>query len=324
MISAAVVGLGRIGARFERDPLRLGAATHAGAWSRHPGATLIAGVDPEATYREDFTADLGVPAYATWEEMLANHSPDMVSIATPPKDHARGITAAIEAGAVRVVCEKPFCGDLDSATQLRDALGEDSVRVGVDFTRAYDPLHRRLLGVASEQGVTGAIGHYTAGILNTASHWLCSLLKAGCVVEAVRAIEGIRGEDPSPHITLRLEGGGLVSLMAHEVADYLLFEMDIFTERSRIRLLDSGARGEWLEVVDSRMYLGYKELTPKKWAPPKGLSNPLLAVVDDAIRSAEGSRPMLCTVDDAIRVHAVIHAARLSLDTGAWVGVDGT
>jgi len=323
MIEAAVIGLGRVGATFQRDPRRTGVVTHAQAWQMHPATSLVAGVDPSGERRSDFEADFDRPAYPTLASMTAHHSPTMVSVCTPPTDHARSVLAALAAGAERVICEKPCTGRLEGAIRLFDDLGHDHFKVGVNFTRRYDPVHRRLFSAAAEEGVTSASGRYTAGLLNTASHWFDGLLST-CNVTEVLAIPGAEGEDPTPTVIARLADGGVVTLFAESVARFMIYETDLVTASGRVRLERAGAEASRLRRVQSARFSEYHELAPDRFSPPLGLANALLWVIDDAVRSAKQRRAMRCTVADAIRVHAVLEAARESLECGSWVKLTDT
>jgi predicted dehydrogenase len=321
MIDAVVVGLGRVGASFQRDLRRTGVVTHARAWRSHPATRLVAGVDPDSERRKAFEEDYDLPAYPTWTTMLAHQSPAMVSVCTPPEEHARAVLAALAGGATRVICEKPCTGRVGDARRLDNELAGDRVKVGVNFTRRYDPVHRRVFAIAAREGVTSGSGCYTAGLLNTATHWFDGLLSAGCEVVEVLALPGIDGVDPTPTVVARLRSGGVVTLFAEDVERFMIYETDLLTSTGRVRLQRAGADASRQVRMQSPRFSEYYELLPARFSPPVGLANALLWVIDDAVRSFKEQRPMRCTVADAIRVHVVVEAVRRSLGDGGWVKV---
>jgi predicted dehydrogenase len=321
MIEAAVVGLGRVGMTFADDPLRRGVTTHAEAWHRHPMASLVAGVDPDPLRRSHFTDRYGVPAYASLGDLLAVRVPQVVSVCVPPERHAEVTVQAIEGGVQRVVCEKPCTGSLAEARDLLGALGSSADRVGVNFTRRFDPLHKWLFGVVARDRLVAGHGYYTGGLANTASHWLASLLCAGASVEKVMALPSPTAPD-SPTLNAVMAGGATVCLQGGAVGDFMAFEMTFYTASHKIRIWHSGARAELESASPSSRYSEYRELQGMRFAPPLGLSNSQLAVVEDAVESLLDNRPMACTVFDALAVHAVMAAAWHSLDSGGWEVVD--
>lgn len=320
MISAAVVGLGRIGFGFDDDPLRVGVATHAAAFARHPMVQLAAGIDPDEEKRRSFESRYGVRTYATLQDALGDGIPDVASVCTPPATHADLVTACVAAGITRVICEKPCTPAHAEVLSLERALGDKESVVGVNFTRRYDPLARSLTSSLAREGVIGGAGFYTAGLLNTATHWIDLLLASGAVVEAVTALGGLQGADPTPNVVLHLSTGD-IWLQGLDVDDYMIFEADLFTRRGRVRYVRSGAGAETFVAEDSPMYSGYNELVPSDAPLPLGLSNPMLCVIDDAVASIEEDRPMLCTLAEAREVHAVVDAIRTSLATGSRTSV---
>lgn len=79
--------------------------------------------------RQQYAGSLGLRAYDSFEELLADDSIDIITIATPNDTHKKLVIAALEAGK-SVVCEKPVTlssADLMEMTDCAD-------RCGVPFT----------------------------------------------------------------------------------------------------------------------------------------------------------------------------------------------
>ncbi len=110
LASIAVVGAGAIG------------RSHVGAIAASGTARLHAIVDPSEAAR-GYAASLGVPSFATLDEMLARSAPQGVILATPNPLHAEGAMACIRAG-VPVLVEKPITTDVASARSLVRAAEE--------------------------------------------------------------------------------------------------------------------------------------------------------------------------------------------------------
>ena len=56
----------------------------------------------------------GAPVFADVAEMLEAVRPDLVDITTPPATHA-GMINAVAPHCPWIICQKPFCGDLETA-----------------------------------------------------------------------------------------------------------------------------------------------------------------------------------------------------------------
>jgi len=127
---------------------------HYEAWSRMEGASLVALYNRDADNRARVAAAWSVSAaHADFDEMLAIEGPDLVDIITPPVTHLDFIRAAAARG-VPMICQKPFCLDLDEAQEAVRVAEAAGVLLVVHENFRFQPWYgeaRRLLG-------TGALG----------------------------------------------------------------------------------------------------------------------------------------------------------------------
>lgn len=94
---------------------------HIDAWQRIEGAELVALVD-----RDPSKAVKGVPHFTDAVEMVEAVKPDIIDIASPPTTHLELITALAPV-CKNLICQKPFCRDLDEAEQALAAAGDARV-----------------------------------------------------------------------------------------------------------------------------------------------------------------------------------------------------
>ncbi|HCV23320.1 MAG TPA: Gfo/Idh/MocA family oxidoreductase [Candidatus Latescibacteria bacterium] len=163
---AVLIGLGGIGGM--RAATAAGGAetygpmpqSHAEAYQRHPQANLTAVCDlrPEALeqFREnwkDVWPDLRT--YTDAKQMLAEESPDLVSVVTSDHAHANLVVDAAQTESVRaILCEKPIATTLADADRMIEATAEAGVLLSIEHTRRWDAQHseaKRLL-VSGELG----------------------------------------------------------------------------------------------------------------------------------------------------------------------------
>lgn len=127
---------------------------HYEAWTRIEGASLIALYNRDSDHRQRAAAEWSVPAaYADFGEMLATEQPDLVDIITPPVTHLDFIRAAAPRG-IPMICQKPFCRDLDEAQEAVRIAEAAGVLLVVHENFRFQPWYgeaRRLLD-------TGALG----------------------------------------------------------------------------------------------------------------------------------------------------------------------
>lgn len=126
---------------------------HFDAWSRCPEVEIIgiAGLDKPAALALGKRFD--APVFADAGEMLQQTHPDIFDVITPPSTHIEMITMAARQGA-DVVCQKPFCGSLDAATQAAGVAQEAGIKLVVHENFRFQPWY----GALREQIENGLLG----------------------------------------------------------------------------------------------------------------------------------------------------------------------
>ncbi|QNM98496.1 Gfo/Idh/MocA family protein [Chitinimonas koreensis] len=328
-LTAAVIGCGRIGAGFAAASARVGVASHAAAYAATAGVQLVGLSDPSAPARGEAAARFGVPAWADHREMLAAVRPALVSVASPDATHAQVLAEVLDAPGVRgVLAEKPLAATPAEAAALVAQARARGVVLAVNYGRRYSApmqaLAARLRG--GEFGRLRALtGHYTKGVAHNGSHWFdWARLLAGEIArvqafdDGMPAFEG----DPTPSLRLEFAGGCGGWLQALSFEDYAPFELDLLTERARLRFGESGHVVEISATGASPDYPGYRQLLPLERQDGL-LTDVLLHAVADLAAAVAGGRPPLCSGADGLAALRVAAAAVDSLDRGAAVEVEG-
>jgi predicted dehydrogenase len=136
---------------------------------RHvPGAEVVAVASARLTSAQRAASAFGVPhAYDDWQRMLAEHTFDLVCIATPTVQHAPQTLAAIAAGA-HVLCEKPTAMHAGEAARML-AAAEAAGRVHmIDHELRFNPNRARVQALIAD-GSLGEVRHVI--ITNVGPSW---------------------------------------------------------------------------------------------------------------------------------------------------------
>jgi predicted dehydrogenase len=108
---------------------------HAEAYAKLPGVELAGIAGLEEPVRAELAARLGVERHvAEWEELFADDSLDVVSVAVPTFLHAPITIAALERG-LHVLCEKPIARTPDEAAAMVAAAQRADRVLEVAFNR---------------------------------------------------------------------------------------------------------------------------------------------------------------------------------------------
>jgi myo-inositol 2-dehydrogenase/D-chiro-inositol 1-dehydrogenase len=129
-VRVGVIGVGRIG------------SMHAELLARRvPGATVACVFDAREESAREVAEELGVPATADVDEVLAAPDVDAVAICTSTDTHAELVVAAARAGKA-IFCEKPVSLDLAEVDRALAAVRDAAVPFQIGFNRRFDPGHR--------------------------------------------------------------------------------------------------------------------------------------------------------------------------------------
>lgn len=124
-VRVAVVGLGRMGHNHTDHVEQI-------------GHEVVGGADVSTDHRDRFGERLGVPTFASFEELYDSTRPDAAVIATPNGFHAGATIAALDRG-IATLTEKPLAIDLQEAERVVDAAQGSEAVAMVGFHNRFAP-----------------------------------------------------------------------------------------------------------------------------------------------------------------------------------------
>ena len=129
---------------------------HYGSWRRMDDVTLVGSCDHDIAKAKA----TGLPAFDDLGAMLASDPPDLLDIVLPPTAHAQAIRTAFEAGLKWIICQKPFCLDLDEARAITDLADTHGATLVVHENFRFQPWYR-VIRKAMETGLIGNVHQAT-------------------------------------------------------------------------------------------------------------------------------------------------------------------
>lgn len=286
---AALIGCGKIGSEFDDQPRTEGVYSHAGAYHACPDTNLVAVCDTNADKLQRCARKWEVEkAYQDASAMLAEISPDIVSICTPDETHYDLLREALNTAGVRaILAEKPIATNPEQAESLNELADKRGVLLAVNYTRRYSDSYLELqqcLRAGKLGEILSVSGYYTKGIIHNGTHWIDL---AGFLIGEIVQVSAI-GEvtaDDDPTLTALIEFAGKAEgvLQGVDVAGNVsLFEMDILGTLGRVRITDSGHRISYYELIENPHHSGYRSLAKVRQAEG-GLSGSMLNAVQDLV-----------------------------------------
>jgi predicted dehydrogenase len=133
-----------------------GGAVHAPAFSLHPDFEVVAIASPTNAAR--VAKERNIPqAFDSLEALLAAVDVDVVSVSSPPVDHAPSVLRALAAGK-HVLCEKPFALNVAQAEELVAAAQRAGTACAIAHEFRYAPAEASLKAMLVE-GRIPAVRH---------------------------------------------------------------------------------------------------------------------------------------------------------------------
>lgn len=306
-----IVGCGRVAG--SNGPDRDGATlSHAGAYCAAGGFDLAACVDPDTDARMRFMRLWGVPrGFASLDDALAAiEPPALASVCAPTTEHAAALDRLARSPVRAVFCEKPLTASVAESRRLAASFRETGKLLAVNHQRRWA---RGIVALRDElaAGAWGAlrcaVGSYTKGVRNNGSHLidLASFLLGTPALVALgpRRIDH-DAADPTIDAMLGLPGGGVLHMVGADARDYALFDLDLTTERGRIRIHDLGFRIERRRVKESDRFPGYRELDSPEIVS-SGLERALVDAVREIAAACDGGPPPASTAETALVAESI-------------------
>jgi predicted dehydrogenase len=129
---------------------------HYDAWRRLSNVQLVANCDQELARARSAAASVEIEkSFGSLDALLDEIKPDLLDIVTPPPTHLAFIRKAAERG-VHVICQKPFCGSLQDATQAVKIAHDAAIVVVVHENFRFQPWYVKLKTLI-ESGDLGSI-----------------------------------------------------------------------------------------------------------------------------------------------------------------------
>jgi predicted dehydrogenase len=316
-ISAAIVGLGQVGSRFDEEPGRKVIWSHAGAYLRLADRfALVGAVEPSAANAAAFRARCpAVPVSVDLADMISRGRPQIASICTPPQTHGEILFKLLECPDLRLIwCEKPLATELGEALRMVDACRQRGVKLMVSYNRHWLPLWQRVRALIE----SGAVGHVRSirvalpnRLFTIGSHAVDLALMLGGPVDAVAALSlPALAETGEPAVAALLRyrsgAGGLVQVTGMKAQ--LIVEAEILGDSGRLRVREDTSAIAIERFESSQRYADYRELGPPRTETPESAADfsPFVAMADNAARAVTKDAPLECDGEQAIDVQRVL------------------
>lgn len=300
MYHAVIIGAGNIAAGFD-SPDSPDILTHAHAYQCNPAFRLMGFYDKDRRKAKEAADKWGVQAYETLS--AAMETAEVVSCCVPDVFH-RPVLEEISAYQPNlVIAEKPLAPSLEEGEILRRVYGEE-IPFLLNYSRRFLPEFQKLREEIKQYGkFTRGVGYYGKGIVHNGSHMIDFLRYLFGTVECRKvlpsAIEDFEG-DSSKEAILGIREGQF-HMLAIDSRIVTVFELDLFFEKARIRILEGGILIEKYKVSESDTYEGYYNYVLAE-CKEVDYSRAMTGLLENAERLLNGEEKPACSLEDGLDV----------------------
>ena len=310
---ATVIGCGRIGCEFDSDPKRKQIVTHAGAYNYISNVDLVALVDKDTKKAMRYSEKHNGPSiFSDHNNMLKTIKPDIVSICIPPDTHLQIIKDCVKHNVKGIFCEKPIADKLKGVSEVVKLCEDNNVILQIDHQRRFCQLHNNVKDLLKKDNIQSATFYYTAGIKNSGSHMfdlLCFLIgKPNWVVASKSKNLSNKEDDCNYDGIINFENNVFCSIHACDNNNFLIFELDIITDKHRYVIKDAGFKAEVYNVDNSKHFSGYKELYKAADIDANPNASLLVSGAGHLIRCIEEQKTSISSGRDGLLTLELIYA----------------
>ncbi len=316
---AALVGLGNIAWRFDRQVNCGYSLTHASAYEQNPGTVLAGGCSPDKDDRAGFEKTFGIPTVDTLESLLETADPEIVSICSPSALHFEQAACCLDRKVPMLWLEKPpasSAGEIDRLIEKGMEKGGAST-VLVNYQRRYDLNFRKLREIYLKKAVgTCRLIQitYSRGLELNGSHILDMLFfivgdGTGYEIQWVSSPDG----PENPSFGLALESGAQV-IVSGVALPYHCLDISLTCEGGRVSILHGGMTPLVEKRVEHELFPGFYRLrkSEQEYFVSCGQINSMGGALEDLILSYEKGGTTQSCLQSARKTQELIDRIRSS------------
>ncbi len=301
MYKAVIIGAGNIAAGFD-SPKSEKVLTHAHAITLHPDFELLGFYDRDENKSREAAGRWGGKAFRDTASALRDA--DVVYCCVPDAFHGVVLKEIACFSPKLVVAEKPLASTFNEAGEIQ-SLYEGKIPFTVNYSRRFlKEFHNLKKEIPSYGRFLKGVGYYGKGALHNGSHMIDILRFLLGEIENPRGfgreIFDFEKEDPSKDLSLEIRNGNFY-MMAIDARAVTIFELELFFEKARVRILGGGEKIEICRTQDSDTYAGYKNYKLQEEIFVD-YSRAMTGLTENAAGFLKGEQELFCTLKDGMEV----------------------
>lgn len=300
MYRTIIIGAGQIAAGFD-TPDSSDILTHAHACQCSEDFCLMGFYDRDDRKTGVAAKKWNCCAYRTLGEAM--EEAEVAICCVPDAYHREVLGEILQYHPKLVITEKPLASSVEEGEMLTQIYG-DGIPVILNYSRRFLSEFRKLRQEIKEYGkFVKGVGYYGKGIVHNGSHMIDFLRFLFGTVECLEVLPSeIRDFDGDCSRDAVLQvGTGQFHMLAIDSRIATIFEMDLFFEKARVRILDGGTLIERYQLEESDIYKGHYNYV-SVGCENVDYSHAMTGLIENARGVLEGKGKPACTLEDGLAV----------------------
>ncbi|MBM3251185.1 MAG: Gfo/Idh/MocA family oxidoreductase [Candidatus Omnitrophica bacterium] len=261
-MKAAIVGAGHVSGGIARAY----AMSHIESYrALRDKLSLVAIADISAQRRDLARKRLpDIRVYRDIDNLLEHEEIDILSICAPDETHEELVLKAMESNVRGIWCEKPMCLSVEGANKIIAKNRNKKIPIQVNYFRRFVPEIQKIHAIISS-GKYGKIklinGFYADTLIHNGTHLFDLILYLAGRLEVISAfrLEKLdRHKDGSVFVAGKIGDSASCIIQPFKRKYFNIFELDIFLERARIRIIEGARRIEIYRIVQDKAVPGLR------------------------------------------------------------------
>lgn len=300
MYRVVIIGAGKIASGFD-SPDSPETLTHAHACRQSTAFCLKGFYDSDYVRAKEAAEKWGCHAYQALDAALSEA--EVVICCVPDAYHGQMLAEISKYHPRLVIAEKPLAASVAEGEEIR-RIYSGKIPLLLNYSRRFLPEFHSLRKEIRQYGkFLKGVGYYGKGILHNGSHMIDLLQflfgSAQCQAVFPGEIADFAG-DPSKDLVLSVQGAPF-HMLAIDSRAVTIFELELFFERARVRILDGGTMIEVYETRASVTYQGYDNYVLAN-RRDVNYSQAMAGLLDNAQTFLDSGYDLACTLEDGLHV----------------------
>ena len=296
--NALVIGAGKIGSEF--DSINdINILTHAHAYIKHNNFNLLGFYDINSEKAKIASEKWNCKYFKNISDIAEKI--DVISICTPDCIHLESIKLIENLSPKLIFLEKPIANNLKHIESILDVSKKMPIAVNYSrrFSKEFQVIAEKIKKNKFGSFLNGC-GYYGKGFIHNGSHMIDILrLLIGEIkfIEKISEINDFYEDDPSKNANVFFDKNIKFLMTAVDCKYVSIFELDLFFEKARIKIIDSGLKIEIYKINDDKFFDGYKKFERTEEILTD-LNISMLNAVNNISLFLSGKEELLCDIKD--------------------------